>query len=101
MVIDFINGILDLAGIKGEKPTFTRSCIVNTSETIANVLQAASYLSEDYVTQKLLHLLGDGDKAEEVLKQIDRQDIGKFNVVNAQTEEEEGTAEEGQPEITE
>ena len=69
-VIDFINGILAVAGKEGE-PTFTRSTIVNTQEEVQTVVMAASYLSEDYVTRKILTLLGDGDQADEIMQQMD------------------------------
>lgn len=81
-VIDFINGILDIAGIDGEKPTFTRSMIVNTTEQIANVLQAGTYLGEEYTVRKVLELLGDGDRADEVLNNLDKQEISTFNIVS-------------------
>lgn len=64
-VTEFIDGILKLAGIEDE-PTYTRSMIINQQETIANLVTAAEYLSEDYVTQKVLEVLGDVDKLEEV-----------------------------------
>jgi hypothetical protein len=67
-VIDFIQGILSLAGIEDE-PSFTRSMLVNVSEEITTVSQAASYLSDDYVTRKILTILGDGDQADEIIKQ--------------------------------
>ena len=73
-VIEFLHGILTLAGIDDE-PSFTRSYIINTTEEIQTVLQAAQYLESHYVTEKLLTLLGDGDKAEEMLKQIDANEL--------------------------
>ena len=66
-VIEFIEGILRLAGIEDE-PTFTRSTIVNTQEEVNTVVAAAQYLTDEYVTEKILTLLGDGDKAEEITK---------------------------------
>lgn len=69
-VVDFIHGILAVAGIEDE-PTFTRSVIVNTQEEIQSLVLAAQFLPDEYVTRKLLNLLGDGDQADEVLKQID------------------------------
>ena len=72
-VIDFINGILEVAGID-DKPTFTRSYLINTQEEIATVLQAATYLDDEYVTRKILTLLGDADKAEEVLQAMEDYD---------------------------
>ena len=68
-VIEFIKGILDLADID-DMPTFTRSAIINTSEEVGMVLQAAQFLEPTYVTEKLLNLFGDGDKAEEMIKQM-------------------------------
>ena len=67
-VLDFISGILELAGIEDE-PTFTRSQIVNAQEEFELVLQSVDYLSDEYITDKLLGLLGDADKAETVKKQ--------------------------------
>jgi len=68
-VITFISNILDLAGIE-DKPTFTRSAIINTSEEVGMLLQSAQYLEPTYVTEKILNLLGDGDRAEDMIKQI-------------------------------
>lgn len=73
-VIEFLHGILAIAGIDDE-PSFTRSYIINTTEEVQTVLQAAQFLEEHYVTEKILTLLGDGDKAEEMLKQIDANEL--------------------------
>lgn len=62
-VIDFINGILAIAGIEDE-PTFTRSAIINTQEEVETVVNAAGYLDIEYVSQKIMTLLGDGDSDE-------------------------------------
>lgn len=67
-VLDFLYEIMALAGVD-DNPTFTRSQIVNAQEEIELVLQATDHLSEEYVTDKLLDLLGDADKAESVKKQ--------------------------------
>lgn len=77
-VTDFLQGLLEVAGID-DKPTFTRSYLINTQEEIQTVLQAAQYLDDDYVTRKILTLLGDSDKAEEVLKAMDEGSMAKFN----------------------
>lgn len=69
-IIDFLQGILAVAGIEDE-PTFTRSTIVNTAEEVQTVVMAATYLSDEYVTRKILTLLGDGDQADEILKSQD------------------------------
>jgi hypothetical protein len=77
-VIDFLQGILSLAGIDDE-PAFTRSLIINTQEEIQTVLQAAAMLDADYVTTKILELLGDGDKVADVLKKMDETDMARFS----------------------
>lgn len=82
---EFIDGILELAGIEDEY-SFTRSKIVNVSEEVQTVIQSASYLDSDYVTKRILTLFGDGDKAEEVLKNMESDDISRFN--NGENEKE-------------
>lgn len=77
-VLDFLHGIMEVAGIEDE-PSFTRSVIVNTSEEIQNVVQAGEYLSEEYKVKKILTLFGDGDKADEVLKQLDTESYERLN----------------------
>lgn len=69
-VIEFLDGILALAGID-DTPTFTRSTIVNQNEEITTLVTAAAYLGQEYVTKRILTLLGDGDVYDEVQKQID------------------------------
>lgn len=87
-VIDFIDGILKVAGIEDE-PTFTRSQIINQTELIEVLIQAAPYLSEDYVTKKILEILGDGDRTEQMLEDIDADDMKRIT-----TEPEDEPAEE-------
>lgn len=76
-IIDFLNRLLTIAGME-DKPTFTRSAIVNTTENISMILQSAEYLSQEYVTEKLLNLLGDGDKAEEIMDQMEQEEMSQF-----------------------
>jgi hypothetical protein len=66
--------ILELAGIDDE-PTFTRSMIVNQAEEIQTILQAAQYLDSEYVTEKILTILGDKDRYEDMLKKMDAEEI--------------------------
>lgn len=82
---DFVNGILALANIE-DTPTYTRSTVVNKSEEIQNVLTAAEYLSEDYVTRKLLEILGDIDKVDEVMEQKLVDETSRYS--NEPTEDE-------------
>lgn len=63
---EFIEKILNIAGIE-DTPTYTRSKIVNTQEEIDMIIASAQYLNDEYVAKKILELLGDADKADEVL----------------------------------
>lgn len=67
-VIDFISGILAVAGIE-DSPTFTRSTMVNTQEEVQTLVLAADYLPADYITKKIVTIYGDADHAEDILKQ--------------------------------
>ena len=85
-VTEFINGILELAGIEDE-PTYTRSQMSNQSEMLEMVLQCAEYLDEEYVTTKILTLLGDSDKVQEVLKRKDAEAADRYKQQEAELEE--------------
>lgn len=76
-VHDFLQGILSVAGIEDEA-SFTRSLIVNAQEEIQTVIQAAMFLSEDYVTRKILTLLGDGDMYEDVAEEKGISDYNRL-----------------------
>lgn len=93
-VLDFLRGILKLAQIEDEKPTFTRSVIINASEEVQMLMQAATNLPSDYVTTKLLTILGDGDMAEDILKQMDADELERASFTQpAEEAEEEGEVE--------
>ena len=87
-VTDFILGILALVGID-DAPTYTRSVMINQQETIDNLVSAAEYLSDEYLTTKVLEVLGDADKVDEVLAQIVRRDAGRFEEADETEETEE------------
>lgn len=76
-VIEFLQGILSVAGLE-DNPTFTRSYLVNTTEEITVLLQAAQYLDDEYVTRKILTLLGDADKADEIIASMDEYDYQRI-----------------------
>jgi hypothetical protein len=73
----FLKGILSIAGID-DKPTFTRDMIVNVQETIQVLTQAAQYLSDEYMTDKILTTLGDKDRIKEIKGEIMNADIDRF-----------------------
>ena len=85
-VTDFIQGILELAGIEDEL-TYTRSQMSNQSELLEMVLQCAEYLDDEYVTTKILTLLGDADKVQEVLKRKDAEAADRYKQQEAELEE--------------
>lgn len=76
-VIDFIQGLLELAGVE-DNPTFTRSRLVNTTEEIQTAVLAAPYTGEEYTTKKVLTLFGDGDQAEDILRKIAADEFNRF-----------------------
>lgn len=85
-VINCIQGLLALIGIE-DTPTFTRSKIVNVQEEVQTVLQSAEYLDDEYITTKVLTLLGDGDKVKEVLDRIDAEGAARFTPTTDEGEE--------------
>lgn len=79
-VNQFVKSILKLAGVD-DKPTFTRSMIVNAQESIQTLLQAAQYLPEEYVTEKILTILGDGDRVDEILNNMEEEELNMGGVI--------------------
>lgn len=65
-VTEFIEKILELLGID-DTPTYSRSKIVNVREEIETVIESAQFLNDEYIAKKIVTLLGDGDKIDEVL----------------------------------
>ena len=84
----FILNLLELVGID-DKPTYSRSKIVNRNEEIQIVLQSATVLPEEYVTKKILTILGDADALEEVNLMKEQEEMDR----NEPDEEEEETPE--------
>lgn len=75
-VTHFIHGILALAEIDDE-PTYTRNQIINKTEETQTVLLGAPYYDDEYITKKLLTILGDGDQAEELLRRRAAEEINR------------------------
>ena len=81
-ITDFIQRLLAVAGVEDE-PTYTRSIIVNKSEEITSVVNSALYLDDEYVTEKVMTILGDKDKVQDVLDSRARIDVQRFTGGNA------------------
>lgn len=77
-VDDFVDSILALAGMEDVEYTFTRSMVVNTYELAQVLALCAEHLSSEYITTKLLTALGDGDKVEDVLKQMAAEELERM-----------------------
>lgn len=97
-IIDFLQGILAIAGIE-DTPTFSRSYIVNKQEEIQTLTTAASYLTDDYITKKVLTILGDADMIEDMLEEKDGEDVERLDRVETNPTQENG-AEGGSETIT-
>lgn len=87
-VVKFVRGVLAVLGID-DKPTFTRSVIVNQQELIQNIVSAGSDLPQKYKTRKILEILGDIDKADEVLAQLTAEDANRFETEPNENENDE------------
>lgn len=90
---EFIDKLLLVAGIE-DTPTFTRSTMVNVQEEIQTIIQAASYLNDDYVTRKIMTVLGDVDLVEEELKKKDAEDQERLDEDQNEEQNEEESEEE-------
>ena len=89
-ISDFIGRLLKVAGVEDE-PTYTRSIIVNKTEDITTIVNSALYLDDEYVTEKIMTLLGDKDKVQEALDNkaeidVQRMTGGKPEDVNGEAE---------------
>ena len=92
---EFIERLLEVAGIEDEA-TYTRSLIVNQSEMIDNYLNSAPYLDDEYVTEKIMTVLGDKDQVQTVLKRRATKDLQRLtggNNPNSDTGEGDGNTE--------
>lgn len=84
-VTEFIHGILAVLGIDDE-PTYTRSYIVNQQEMIQTIVSAGADLPQEYKTRKILEVLGDIDRADEVIAMLTAEDAGKLELETDNTE---------------
>jgi len=75
-VLEFVKGILAVAGIE-DHPTFTRSVLVDKEEEITLLVSAGEFLHPEYVTRRILTLLGDADKADEMLAKMAADEVAR------------------------
>lgn len=94
-VREFLQRLCEIAGID-DNPTFTRSVIVNNQEEMQLLIQAAQFLPQDYTTRKILELFGDGDKADDILKQMAADELARAQEAAEMMEMGESTPTPGQ-----
>ena len=87
-VTEFIHGVLAVLGID-DNPSYTRSYIVNQQEMIQTIVAAGADLPQEYKTRKILEVLGDIDRADEVLAQLTAEDANRFETEPNETENDE------------
>jgi enoyl reductase-like protein len=80
-VNECVNGILAVLGID-DSVTFVRSKMANKNEEIQALLSGAEYLSQEYITKKLLTILGDIDLVDEVMAQIADESMNRMSKGN-------------------
>jgi len=86
-ITDFIRRLLVVAGVEDE-PTYTRSIMVNQTEMITAVMNSALVLDEDYMTEKIMTILGDKDKIQDVLDRRAETNVNRMMNGNANTQTE-------------
>lgn len=71
-----IKGILAVAGIDDE-PTYTRNQIINKQEEAQTVMLGAAYYDDEYITKKLLTILGDADQYEDLMRRKSAEELAR------------------------
>lgn len=89
-VIEFVQQLLNLIGIE-DYPTFKRNRIANQLEQTQMVLQAATYLDEQTVLEKLPWLTP--DEVENIMERKANEEVTMFNDKEPTTAEEQPQSE--------
>ena len=76
-ITEFISRLLDVAGAKDE-PTYERNYHTNKTEIISNLIDGAMYLDNEYITEKIMTLMGDKDKIQEVIDRKATADLDRL-----------------------
>lgn len=79
-VIEFLQRLLFLLGIENEHFTFKYDKVVNQSESITSILQAAQYLDEETVVRMLCETFGKTDIVDDVLERRSADELARFNL---------------------
>ena len=92
-VTDFLRGILSLADIDDD-PTYRRDTIVNQTEELSNILQAAEYLDADTVTRQICGVLGLIDDTDAIIAKRKEEEVSRYEPEETEEPEEEQEDEE-------
>lgn len=92
-VTKFIKGILAIAGVD-DVPTYIRSRIVNSLEEMQKLMTGAQFLPAEYVTRRVVSLLGDIDHVEEVLQMMEDENIRRYTEDEEDEQDEANTGSE-------
>lgn len=76
-ITEFISRLLSLANVIDE-PTYERNYHTNKSEVIRNLIDGAMYLDDFYVTEKIMTLMGDKDKIQDVVDRKAKEDVNRM-----------------------
>lgn len=82
-VTKFINGILELAGID-DKPTYNRNPVINKQEEVQTILLMADRFPAEYIDKKLLAILGDIDRYDDIMADKDKEDMSRIELVETE-----------------
>lgn len=89
-VVEFIQSILDLAGIE-DNPTFKRSTIINQTEETNMVLAAAQYLDDETILKHLPFI--SVDEIRDILDKKELEEINRFENLPEENTDENGVEE--------
>lgn len=87
-VLDFVQNILDIAGLGNDTPSFIWNRVINMQEQTSVILSAAQYLTEEMVIRKLPFLTP--EEAEEVIKQRQEEAQDQFAAQGAADDGSDG-----------
>ena len=62
--------------------------LFRSQEEVQTVLMGAEYVTKEYITQKLLTVLGDADMAEGMLKEMEAEEVDRFDGADLLPEED-------------
>lgn len=88
-ITNFIHRLLAFTGVE-DTPSYTRSYNINKTEEIRAIMDAALVLDDEYMTEKIMTILGDKDQINDVLARKAETDLNRMtggtNNANTQTE---------------